>query len=194
MEPTSLHHCEVGQNSFIGPFCDVQAGVVIGNSSHIHSHTYICADARIGDQCFIGHGVKLLDDLYYRCRSSATGRSQHGTRGAIKIGDRVAIGSGTSIHPAVVICSDTIIEAGAVVMESINEPGVFAGIPAKRISSESQQKQRGYFPIPSRRTALLLAGASLAALALHREEVRESTSKWISRAWDSIRAVASAES
>lgn len=129
VQPVNLYGCRIGDNSFIGPFVEIQKSVVIGNNCKIQSHSFICELVTIGDFCFIGHGVMFINDLF-----SAGGPAQ-GNKSLWKethIGDNVSIGSNATILP-INICSNVVIGAGAVVTKDIEEPGVYAGNPAKKL-------------------------------------------------------------
>ena len=62
VQPVNLYECSIGNNSFIGPFTEIQKGVVIGDNCKIQSHTFICELVTIGDNCFIGHGAMFIND------------------------------------------------------------------------------------------------------------------------------------
>jgi acetyltransferase-like isoleucine patch superfamily enzyme len=127
VEPVNLYECEIGEGCFVGPFVEIQRGVVIGARSKIQSHSFVCELVTIGEDCVVAHGVKFVNDLF------ATGRPAGGDRSLwrhTRIGDRVSIGSGAVVLP-VTICSDVVIGAGAVVTRPIDRPGIYAGNPAK---------------------------------------------------------------
>ncbi|HSU50732.1 MAG TPA: DapH/DapD/GlmU-related protein, partial [Segetibacter sp.] len=63
VEPVNLYGCSIGNHSFIGPFVEIQRGVVIGEKCKIQSHSFICELVIIGDHCFVGHGVMFINDL-----------------------------------------------------------------------------------------------------------------------------------
>jgi len=128
VEPVNLYDCKIGDNSFIGPFIEIQKGVEIGSNCKIQSHSFICELVNIGNNCFIGHGVVFIND------TMKTGPAD-GDRSKWKktiIGNNVSIGSNASILP-VSICNNVVIGAGSVVTKNIDEPGIYAGNPAKRI-------------------------------------------------------------
>ena len=64
VEPVNMYGCEIRQNSFIGPFVEIQSGVSIGVNTRISSHSFICSDVTIGDCCFIAHGVMFINDKF----------------------------------------------------------------------------------------------------------------------------------
>ena len=128
MEPSNIYGASISDDVFIGPFCEIQEEVFIGPRTKIQSHSFICTLVAIGSDCFVGHGVMFVND-------KLVGGPAGGNRDAwepTRIGDRVSIGSNSTILP-VVICDDVVIGAGSVVTSSILEPGVYAGNPARRI-------------------------------------------------------------
>ena len=129
VEPVNMYGCTIGENSFIGPFCEIQKNVTIGPNSKIQSHTFICEFVEIGAQCFIGHGVMFINDLFQE--GGPAGGDQTKWK-ATKIGSNVSIGSNATILP-VTICDGVVIGAGSVVTKDITEKGIYAGNPAKKI-------------------------------------------------------------
>ena len=127
IEPSNLYECILKDNVFIGPFCEIQKGVKIGANTKIQSHTFICELVTIGKNCFIGHGVMFINDLFKE------GKPANGDKSKWKetiIEDNVSIGSNATILP-VRICSNVVIGAGSVVTKDITKPGIYAGNPAK---------------------------------------------------------------
>ena len=129
IEPVNLYGCSIGDDSFVGPFVEIQKNTTIGKNTKIQSHSFICELVSIGDECFIGHGVMFINDLF------SEGRPANGNKDFwknTKIGDNVSIGSNATILP-VEICDHVVIGAGAVVTKNIVESGVYVGNPAKKI-------------------------------------------------------------
>ena len=129
VQPVNLYGCVIGNNCFIGPFVEIQRDVVIGSSTKIQSHTFICELVKIGFSCFIGHGVMFINDLFTEGRPAAGDRSLWKST---SIGNNVSIGSNATILP-VSICDNVVIGPGSVVTKDINKPGDYAGNPAKLI-------------------------------------------------------------
>lgn len=129
MEPVNLYECTLGDGCFVGPFVEIQRGVVIGAGTKVQSHAFICELVTIGEQCFIGHGVMFINDTF---SSGGPARGRRELWRATRVGNRVSIGSNATILP-VTICSGTVIGAGAVVTKDVLQPGVYAGNPARRI-------------------------------------------------------------
>ena len=129
VQPVNLYGCEIGERCFIGPFVEIQKDVVIGPGTRIQSHSFICELVTIGSDCFIGHGVMFINDVFRSGGPAGGDRSQWK---ATKIGNKVSIGSNATILP-VVIVDHVVIGAGSVVTKDILEPGVYAGNPAKKL-------------------------------------------------------------
>lgn len=129
VEPLNIYGCTIGDNCFVGPFVEIQKDVIIGKRTKIQSHTFICELVSIGDDCFIGHGVIFINDLFQK------GGPAQGDKSlwmSTTIGNQVSIGSNATIL-AVDICDRVVIGAGAVVTKSITKPGIYVGNPAKLI-------------------------------------------------------------
>src|SRR5690349_6681882 len=127
MQPVNLYGCAIGDDSFIGPFVEIQRDTVIGKRCRIQSHAFICELVEIGDDCFISHGAMFINDLF------ETGGPAKGRRDlwrSTRIGSRVSIGTNATILP-VQICDDVVVGAGAVVTKNITQPGIYAGNPAR---------------------------------------------------------------
>jgi acetyltransferase-like isoleucine patch superfamily enzyme len=131
VQPANVYGCTLGDNCFVGPFVEIQRGVVIGRNARIQSHSFVCELVTLGDDCVVAHGVMFINDLFQ------TGGPAKGNKDLWKstvVGNRVCIGSNATILP-VRICDDVVIGAGAVVTRDITQPGVYAGNPARRLRS-----------------------------------------------------------
>ncbi len=130
VQPVNLYECSLADGVFVGPFVEIQKGVRIGRRTRVQSHSFICELVTVGEDCFIGHGVMFINDLFRDGGPSKTSAGWQRT----EIADRVSIGSNSTILP-VRICSDVVIGAGSVVTKNIDSPGVYAGNPARKIKS-----------------------------------------------------------
>tara|TARA_B100000965_G_C18925236_1_gene470630 strand:- start:23 stop:451 length:429 start_codon:yes stop_codon:yes gene_type:complete len=128
IEPVNLYGCDLKENVFVGPFVEIQTNVTIGKNSRIQSHSFICSAVVIGEDCFIGHGTVFVNDKF----SNNKVNYERDFEETI-INDNVIIGSNATILP-VEICSGAIIGAGSVVTKNIDQPGKYAGNPAKLIN------------------------------------------------------------
>lgn len=129
MLPSNVYGCKLGENVFVGPFCEIQSDVEIGAGTRIQSHTFICSLVTIGKDCFVGHGVVFINDLF---QTGGPARGDKAQWKSTTIQDEVSIGSNSTILP-VNICSGVVIGAGSVVTGCITEPGTYAGNPARKI-------------------------------------------------------------
>jgi len=129
--PVNLYECTIGDNCFIGPFVEIQKGVVIGNNTRIQSHSFICELVTIGSDCFVGHGVMFINDCF---KDGKPAKGDKNKWESTIIGNNVHIGSNATILP-VKICEKVVIGAGAVVTKDIIISGKYAGNPAKLILS-----------------------------------------------------------
>jgi acetyltransferase-like isoleucine patch superfamily enzyme len=119
----NLYGCEVGDNTKIGAFVEVQKNAKIGKNCKISSHTFVCEGVVIEDDVFIGHGVTFINDSYPR----ATASNGH-LRGA-------SIGSGATILANVTIGEKALIGAGSVVTHDVPAYAIVAGSPARILRS-----------------------------------------------------------
>lgn len=126
VQPSNIYGCTIGDDVFIGPFVEIQKDVTIGARTKIQSHAFICELVTVGENCFIGHGVMFINDLFAK---GGPARGDKTLWKATFIGNHVSIGSNATILP-VKICDDVVIGAGSVVTKSISVPGVYAGNPA----------------------------------------------------------------
>lgn len=129
VEPGNIYECTLGNNCFVGPFVEIQKGVVIGDNCKIQSHTFVCEWVKIGNDCFIGHGVMFINDLF---SMGGPARGDKNLWRSTSIGNHVSIGSNATILP-VEVCDHVVIGAGAVVTRNITVPGTYAGNPAQLI-------------------------------------------------------------
>ena len=128
VQPSNLYECSIASGCFIGPFCEIQKGVAIGERTKVQSHSFICELVTIGQDCFIGHGVMFINDLFSDGGPAGGDASKWK---ATSIGNNVSIGSNATILP-VTICDNVVIGAGSVVTKDILESGTYAGNPAKK--------------------------------------------------------------
>src|SRR5262249_42586678 len=127
VQPVNLYGCTIGDDCFVGPFVEIQHGVVVGKRCKIQSHAFICELVTIGDDCVISHGAMFINDPF------TNGRPAGGQRELWRptvVGNHVNIGTNATLLP-ISICDHVVIGAGAVVTRDIKEPGVYAGNPAR---------------------------------------------------------------
>ena len=126
MDFVNLYECELGEDVFIGPFVEIQRGVVIRKGTKISSHTFICEGVTVGENCFIGHGVMFTNDKF---DSLLPNKGDYTPRKTV-ISNHVRIGSNATLLP-VTIEDHAIVGAGSVVTRDVPFGAVVAGNPAQ---------------------------------------------------------------
>jgi acetyltransferase-like isoleucine patch superfamily enzyme len=129
----NLYGCEVGDESKIGAFVEIQKNAKVGKRCKISSHTFVCEGVLIEDNVFIGHGVVFINDSYPRAIASdgqlQTEKDWRVEPTLVKKG--ASIGSGATILCNVVIGENAIVGAGSVVTKDVPPNSIVAGNPAK---------------------------------------------------------------
>jgi acetyltransferase-like isoleucine patch superfamily enzyme len=129
----NLYGCEIGDDSKIGAFVEIQKNAIIGKRCKISSHTFICEGVTIEDNVFIGHGVTFINDSYPRATTTdgslQTEADWRVERTLIKKG--ASIGSGSTILSNTTVGENAIVGAGSVVTKDVPANTVVAGNPAK---------------------------------------------------------------
>jgi UDP-2-acetamido-3-amino-2,3-dideoxy-glucuronate N-acetyltransferase len=143
-EFVNLYGCEIGDESKIGTFVEIQRGATVGRRVKISSHTFICEGVQIEDQVFVGHGVTFINDRYPRSVND---------RGELQTGDdwkvvptivrkRASIGSGSTILCGVEIGEGAIVGAGSVVTKDVPAGSIVAGNPARVLRQVADQTKK----------------------------------------------------
>ena len=138
----NLYGCEVGDETKIGAFVEIQKNATVGRRCKISSHTFICEGVTIEDQVFIGHGVVFINDSYPRA-STSTGELQTANdwkveKTLVKTG--ASIGSGATILSNVTIGEHAIVGAGSVVTHDVPAGAIVGGNPARVLRSLPDQR------------------------------------------------------
>jgi acetyltransferase-like isoleucine patch superfamily enzyme len=133
----NLYGCEIGDETSIGTFVEIQKGVKVGARCKIQSHTFICEGVTIEDEVFVGHNVNFLNDRW------PAAVNEDGTRKTdadwkvepILVRRRAAIGTAAVILPGVTIGERAVVGAGAVVTKDVPDDAVVVGNPARVLRS-----------------------------------------------------------
>jgi acetyltransferase-like isoleucine patch superfamily enzyme len=133
----NLYGCEIGDETKIGAFVEIQKNATVGRRCKISSHTFICEGVAIEDNVFIGHGVTFINDSYPRATTPdgelQTESDWHVEATVIKRG--ASIGSGATLLSKVVVGENSIVGAGSVVTRDVPPNVIVAGNPAKILRS-----------------------------------------------------------
>jgi acetyltransferase-like isoleucine patch superfamily enzyme len=134
-ELVNLYGCEIGDESRIGTFVEIQKGARIGKRCKISSHTFICEGVQMDDNVFIGHGVVFINDVYPKAVTD-TGELQTDEDWSVvptHIKEGASIGSNATVLCGITIGKGALVGAGAVVTKSVPDYAVVVGVPAKII-------------------------------------------------------------
>jgi len=135
----NLYGCQVGDDTRIGAFVEIQKNSTIGALCKISSHTFVCEGVHIEDEVFIGHGVMFINDLYPR--ATAVGGLQTEADWKVVptyVKKGASIGSGAVILGGITIGERALVGAGAVVTHDVPADAVVAGVPARVRAREAR--------------------------------------------------------
>jgi acetyltransferase-like isoleucine patch superfamily enzyme len=141
----NLYGCEIGDDTKIGAFVEVQKNATIGRRCKISSHTFVCEGVTIEDEVFIGHGVMFVNDSFPRATTAGqlqTEKDWKVERTVVKAG--ASIGTGATILANVVIGEGAMVGAGAVVTKDVPPYTIVAGSPARvlrRLTPDSRSAE-----------------------------------------------------
>jgi acetyltransferase-like isoleucine patch superfamily enzyme len=142
---TNLYGCEIGDETKIGTFVEIQKGAKIGKRCKVSSHTFICEGVTLEDEVFVGHGVTFTNDVYPRATSGdgalQTEADWRCVPTLVKRG--ASIGSGATLLAGITIGESAIVGAGSVVTRDVPPGTIVAGNPARilRRVSEGRPKE-----------------------------------------------------
>lgn len=127
MVPANLYGCTIGDDTFIGPFVEIQSDATIGQRCRIQSHAFICSLVTIGNDCVISHGAKFVNDPFI---NDGPARGDRTLWRSTVLGNNVSVGTNATLMP-ITVCDNVVIGAGSVATKDITEPGYYCGNPAR---------------------------------------------------------------
>lgn len=137
----NLYGCQIGDETKIGAFVEIQKNAHIGARCKISSHSFICEGVVISDEVFIGHGVIFTNDKYPRAANADGSLQTEADWVVVKtlVGKGVSIGSNATILCGISIGDNATVGAGAVVTRDVPAHSVVAGVPARVIDRKSRE-------------------------------------------------------
>ena len=129
----NLYGCEIGDNTKIGTFVEIQKGVKIGKNCKISSHTFICEGVTIEDNVFVGHNVTFVNDMYPRATGKDGGLQTEEDWVCVPtlVRQGASIGSSATLLCGITVGENAIVGAGSVVTKDVPPGSIVAGNPAK---------------------------------------------------------------
>jgi acetyltransferase-like isoleucine patch superfamily enzyme len=139
----NLYGCEIGDETKIGAFVEIQKNSRVGKRCKISSHTFVCEGVDIEDNVFIGHGVMFTNDIFPRATAAAGGLQTEADWKVEKtrVCKGASIGSGATILCNLTIGENAIVGAGAVVTKDVPPNAIVAGCPAKFLRFVNEEKK-----------------------------------------------------
>jgi UDP-2-acetamido-3-amino-2,3-dideoxy-glucuronate N-acetyltransferase len=139
----NLYGCEIGDETKIGAFVEIQKNSRVGNRCKISSHSFICEGVDIEDNVFIGHSVTFINDTYPRATAAGAGLQTEADWKVEKtrVCKGASIGSGSTILANLTIGENAIVGAGSVVTKDVPANAIVAGNPAKFMRFVSEEKR-----------------------------------------------------
>jgi UDP-2-acetamido-3-amino-2,3-dideoxy-glucuronate N-acetyltransferase len=134
----NLYGCEIGDETSIGTFVEIQKGVKIGARCKIQSHSFICEGVTIEDEVFVGHNVNFLNDRFPRATNADGTRKTEAdwTLERTLVKRRAAVGTGAVILPGLTIGAEAIVGAGSVVTQDVPDRATVVGNPARLLGTK----------------------------------------------------------
>lgn len=139
----NLYGCEIGDDTKIGTFVEVQKGAKIGRNCKISSHTFICEGVTIEDNVFVGHNVTFINDMYPRSTNEGGALQTEADWVCIPtfIRKGASIGSSTTLLAGITVGEKAIVGAGSVVTKDVPPETIVAGNPARILRKINEERK-----------------------------------------------------
>jgi len=136
----NAYGCEIGDETRVGAFVEIQKGVKIGRRCKISSHSFLCEGVTVEDNVFIGHGVMFTNDKFPRATNADGSLQTEADWSVVPITVKrgASIGSNATILAGVTIGENAMVGAGAVVTRDVPDNATVAGVPAKTVKASSE--------------------------------------------------------
>lgn len=137
----NLYGCEIGENSRIGTFVEIQKGATVGKNCKISSHTFICEGVHIQDGVFVGHNVTFINDLYPRAvtEDGQLQTDEDWTCVPTHVEKNASIGSSATVLCGVTVGKNAVVGAGSLVTKDVPPDTIVAGNPAKILRNAEEE-------------------------------------------------------
>lgn len=138
----NIYGCELGDETQVGPFVEIQHGVRIGSRCKISSHSFICSGVTIESGVFVGHGVMFVNDMYPRAANDDGTLQRPGDWELVttRVQTGASIGSNATILGGITIGPNAVVGAGAVVTRDVPAFAIVAGVPARVIGDSRDRR------------------------------------------------------
>lgn len=137
----NAYGCEIGDNTKVGSFVEIQRNARIGRNCKVSSHSFVCEGVEIGDGVFIGHNVSFINDKHPRA-ANADGSLQSDADWKVqptRVKDGASIGTGSTILCGITIGERSVVGAGSVVTRDVPDGATVAGNPARTLAKKARK-------------------------------------------------------
>lgn len=139
----NLYGCEIGDDTKIGAFVEIQKGVKVGRFCKVSSHSFLCEGVTLDDKVFVGHGVMFINDLYPRSSSGDKLQTEADWQVVpTHIKEGASLGSGSVIMGGVTVGREALVGAGAVVTKDVPDFAIVTGVPGKVTGDVRKKKNK----------------------------------------------------
>lgn len=138
----NLYGCQIGDETKIGAFVEIQKNVIVGKRCKVSSHSFLCEGVILEDEVIVAHGVMFTNDIYPRATNldGSLKKDEHWTTVETLVKKRASLGSNSTILAGVTIGENAIVGAGAVVTKDVADYAIVVGVPAREIGDVREKE------------------------------------------------------